>query len=95
MASKELNENIDLNVSIKTFGAIAAGLFMLIGVYFTLQADIAEAKLLPEQAPSDVSRMEYTLKDEMTRQAIFQTQKDLDEVKHSIDKINQKLDDMR
>jgi len=45
---KELNENTGFNVSIKTLIAIGAAMATVIGMWFMLQADIAEAKLLPE-----------------------------------------------
>ena len=45
--AKELNENTTLNISIKTLAGIAALIFTLVGMWFTLQADIAEAKELP------------------------------------------------
>ena len=41
---KELNENTGFNVSIKTLMAIGFGMATIIGMWFALQADIAEAK---------------------------------------------------
>ena len=48
---KELNENTGFNVSIKTLAGIGAAMATVIGMWFVLQADIAEAKLLPEPTP--------------------------------------------
>ena len=62
--SKELNEDTSLNISIKTLIAIGAGMASLIGMWFALQADIEEAKLLPEP---EISRTEYDLKDQLIR----------------------------
>ena len=45
--TKELSEDSKFNISIKTLVGIGVGLSMLIGMYFTLQADITEAKELP------------------------------------------------
>ena len=45
--AKELNEDTSFKISVKTLIAIGAGLSALIGMWFTLQADIAEAKELP------------------------------------------------
>ena len=42
--AKELNEDTTLKLSIKTLGGIAILIFTLVGMWFTLQADIAEAK---------------------------------------------------
>ena len=50
---KELNEDTSFKVSIKTLAGIAALIFTLVGMWFTLQADINEAKELP--APPDYS----------------------------------------
>ena len=39
--AKELNEETSFNISIKTLAGIAALIFTLVGMWFTLQADIA------------------------------------------------------
>ena len=46
--AKELNEDTSFKISLKTLGGIAVLIFTLVGMWFTLQADIAEAKELPE-----------------------------------------------
>ena len=51
--AKELNEDTGFTVSIKTLGGIGFAMATLIGMWFTLQADIAEAKELP--LPPDTS----------------------------------------
>ena len=53
--AKELSEDSKFNISIKTLISIGVGLSLAIGMYFTLQADIAEAKELPV---TQVSRTE-------------------------------------
>ena len=45
--AKELNEDTGFTVSIKTLAGIGVALATVIGMWFTLQADIAEAKELP------------------------------------------------
>ena len=55
--AKELNENTGFNVSIKTLIAIGFGMASLISMWFMLQADIAEAKTLPEPTEAEVTRM--------------------------------------
>ena len=65
--SKELNEDTSFKISIKTLIAIAIALSTLIGMYFTLQADIEEAKELPVPPPPDVTRMEFDMKDKKMR----------------------------
>ena len=93
--AKELSEDSKFQISIKTLGGIAAGLSVLIGMWFTLQADIAEAKELPTPPPSEVTRMEFDMKDQLVRQTIMSTQEDVAEIKDDLDRIVQKLDDLR
>jgi|TARA_R100001591_G_scaffold505_8_gene1221 hypothetical protein len=89
--AKQLNEDTSFKISIKTLGGIAALIATLVGMWFTLQADIAEAKELPEPLPPDVTRMEFDMKDQMIRQTIMTTQEDVQEIKKSIEKIEEKL----
>ena len=89
--AKELNEDTGFNVSIKTLIAIGFAMATIIGMWFALQADIAEAKELPEPPPAEVTRMEFDMKDQMIRQTIITTQEDVKEIKKSIEKIEDKL----
>ena len=58
-----------------------------------LQADIAEARELPVIPPDEVTRMEFNMKDQMIRNTILDTQKDVEEIKKSLEKIEDKLYD--
>ena len=89
--TKELNEDSGFKVSIKTLIGIGAGMATIIGMWFMLQADIAEAMVSPEPLPPDVTRMEFDMKDQMIRQTIITTQEDVKEIKKSIEKIEDKL----
>ena len=91
--AKELNEDTGFQVSIKTLIAIGFAMATIIGMWFALQADIAEAKELPAPLPPDVTRMEFDMKDQMIRQTIMTTQEDVQEIKKSIEKIEDKLFD--
>jgi flavodoxin len=53
-----------------------------------MQADIAEAKELPKP---EISKTEYELKDELIRNTIMDTQEDVEEIKETIDKIDERL----
>ena len=90
--AKELNEDTSFKVSIKSLVGIGLGMATLIGMYFTLQADIAEAKTLPEPPAPEVTRMEFDMKDQMIRQTILTTQEDVKEIKEDILRIEQKID---
>ena len=56
--AKELNENSGFNISIKTLSGIAAVIATVVGMWFALQADIAEAKELPAPPDPEVTRLE-------------------------------------
>ena len=85
---KELNEDSKFQISIKSLIAIAVGIFTLVGFYYTLQADIEEAKELPKP---EVSRTEYDLKDQLIRETILNTEKKVDENGKTLDKIGERL----
>ena len=93
--TKELNEDTTLKLSIKTLGGIAVLIFTLVGMWFTLQADIAEAKELPLPVPPEITRMEYDMKDQLIRQTIMTTQEDVTEIKEDIKRIEEKIDKLR
>jgi len=89
--AKELNEDTGFQVSIKTLIGIGAAMATVISMWFMLQADIEEAKILPEPPAPDVTRMEFDMKDQMIRNTIMTTQKDVEEIKKSMEKIEDKL----
>ena len=82
-----------LQLSLKTLGGVAFLIATLVGMWFTLQADINEAKKLPEPPAPEVTRMEYDMKDQLVRQTIMDTQKDVEEIKKTLEKIEDKLYD--
>ena len=89
--AKELNEDTGFKISIKTLIGIGAAMATVISMWFMLQADIDEAKELTVAPPPDVTRMEFDMKDQMIRQTIITTQEDVQEIKKSIEKIEDKL----
>ena len=93
--AKELSEESKIQVSLKTLGGIAALIATLVGMWFTLQADIAEAKELPEPPPPDITRMEYDMKDQLIRQTIMSTQEDVKEIKEQMIRMEEKIDKLR
>ena len=93
--AKELNEDTSVKVSVKTLGGIAVLIFTLVGMWFTLQADIEEAKALPIAPPPDVTRMEYDMKDQLIRQTIMTTKEDVDEIKTDLRRLEEKIDQLK
>ena len=92
--AKELNEDTSFKISIKTLIAIGAGLSALIGMWFTLQADIAEAKELPVAEP-EVTRMEFDMKDQMIRQSIINTEANVKKLEERMIRMEDKIDKLR
>ena len=86
--AKQISEETKVTLDLKTLGAIGAGIVTLAGMWFALQADIAEAKELP--APV-IDRIEYDLKDELIRQTILDTQEDVEAMREQLDKIDERL----
>jgi hypothetical protein len=89
--AKELNEDTGFVLSIKTIIGLGFAVATIAGMWFTLQADIAEAKELPAPPDPEVTRMEFDMKDQMIRNTIMNTQEDVQEIKKSIEKIEEKL----
>jgi Mg2+ and Co2+ transporter CorA len=93
--AKELNEDYGFKISIKTLVGIAIGITTVVSFWFAQQAQINELRAEIEEAkelPSpNISRTEYELKDELVRQTILDTQEDVDEIKESLDRIEDKL----
>jgi len=84
----KVSENTELTLDLKSIGIIVAGAISLAGMYFTLNAEIELAKKLPE--PS-ISRTEYDLKDQLIRETIENTAKQVEENSNKLDKIDEKL----
>ena len=80
--AKQIGEDTKVTLDLKTIGMIVTFVVMLAGMWFTLQADIAEAKELREPG---IDRSEYDLKDELIRQTIMDTQEDVDKILEKID----------
>ena len=90
MATK-IGENTNITVDLKTIGMIVGFTITIASLYFVMQADIAEAKELPRP---EISKLEYDLKDELIRATIMDTQDDVEEIKETIKKIDQRLYEM-
>ena len=65
----KVSENTSVQLDLKTIIAIISITASFVGMYYTLQEDIAEAKTLP---PTEVTRLEYELKEEWNEDMIMQ-----------------------
>jgi len=67
--STKISENTNIQLDLKTVVAIIMVTASFVGMYYTLQADIEEARKLP---PIEVTRLEYELKEEWNEDMIMQ-----------------------
>ncbi len=67
LMSTKISENTNVTLDLKTVIAIITITASFVGMYYTLQADIEEAKKLP---PIEVERLEYDLKEQWNEQNI-------------------------
>lgn len=103
--AKELNEDTGFQISIKTLIGIGFAIATVVGMWFALQADIAEAKALPknewnpdweDKLPDpDITRMEFDMKDQNIRITIQNTEKAVDELKQWLIRMEEKIDKLR
>ena len=89
--ANEISEKTKITIDLKTIGLVVGGLVMMIGMWFTLQQDIAQAKELPIP---EISKMEFDMKDELIRQTIMDTQEDVEEIKETLNKMDERLYDL-
>ena len=89
--TKELNEDTSFKISLKTLGGIAVLIFTLVGMWFTLQADINEAKELPKP---EISKMEFDMKDKMVRDAVLNTEKNVLKLEERMIRMEDKMDQL-
>jgi len=80
----ELGKNTKLTLKLETIASVIVTIVMVVGVYFSLLGEIAEAKELPVP---EVGRTEYDLKDQMIRDTIMNTQDDVEEIKEDVKNI--------
>ena len=81
-----VGKDTKFTLSIETAVSIAVTIFMVVGLWFNLQADIEEAKKLPEPP---ISRTEYDLKDQMIRNSILNTEEKVEKLEDKVDDIKE------
>jgi len=84
----QIGEETKVILDLKTIGMIIGFVISLATMYFTLKSDIALAMTLPEPP---IDRVEYDLKDELIRETIMNTQEDVEEIKETLEKIDERL----
>jgi len=75
----KIGENTEFKLDLKTIISIVVFTSTIMGMYYTLESDIEEAKKLP---PSEIQRLEYDLKQEWQTDHIEDLDEKVDEILH-------------
>ena len=95
---ENLTSDTKFSLSIKEIIAAAIGFSSLIGMYFTLQAQIQTAMELPKP---EIQKVEFEYKDKLIRSTIEKidadvttVKEDVNEIKNSLGKMDERLYEM-
>ena len=95
---ENLTSDTKFSLSIKEIIAAAIGFSSLIGMYFTLQAQIQTAMELPKP---EIQKVEFEDKDKLIRSTIEKidadvttVKEDVNEIKNSLEKMDERLYEM-
>ena len=86
--STKISENTSVQLDLKTVIAIISITASFVGMYYTLQADIEEAKTLP---PIEVTRLEYELKEEWNEEMIMQLKEAVEVLEETQDILKEEI----
>ena len=86
--STKISENTNIQLDLKTVVAIIMVTASFVGMYYTLQADIEEAKTLP---PIEVTRLEYELKEEWNEDMIMQLKNQVEVLEETADILKEEI----
>tara|TARA_R100001509_G_C4861675_1_gene213604 strand:+ start:599 stop:916 length:318 start_codon:yes stop_codon:yes gene_type:complete len=98
--AKKISEDTEVKLDLKSIGLLVGGVISLASMWYTLQGDIAEINNKVESINGDefVQKLEFSLKDELTRTTVMQIQQmtetlkeDIKENKEAIEKNSEKL----
>jgi hypothetical protein len=86
--STKISENTNIQLDLKTVVAIIMVTASFVGMYYTLQADIEEARKLP---PIEVTRLEYELKEEWNEDMIMQLKEAVEVLEETQDILKEEI----
>lgn len=86
--AQKISENTEFTLDLKTIGMIVGFTISLVSMYFVLKADIA---LAMERPVPEVTKTEFTYKDQIIRDAIMTTQEDVKEMKEILAKLEERV----
>ena len=88
LMSTKISENTNIQLDLKTVVAIIMVTASFVGMYYTLQQDIEEAKKLP---PIEVTRLEYELKEEWNEEMIIQLKDQVEMLEQTQDILKEEI----
>lgn len=81
----KISEGTEFKIDIKTVISIIVVTSMFVGMYYTLQSDIEEARKLPK---ATIDRIEYDLKREWLEKHIMRSEEDIDALETKLDALS-------
>lgn len=84
----KIGENTEFKLELKTIISIIVLTSTFMGMYYTLQGEIEQAKKMP---PAEIERMEYDLKQEWQTKHIEDLEEKIDEILHWCREVDGKL----
>jgi len=84
----KIGENTEFKLDLKTIISIVVFTSTIMGMYYTLESDIEEAKKLP---PAEVERLEYDLKRQWTEGHILALELKVKELEADVKQIDKKM----
>ena len=84
----KIGENTEFKLELKTIISIIVITSTFMGMYYTLQGDIEEAKTLP---PAQIERLEYDLKREWMEAHILNLEKEVKDLKQELKQVEKQL----
>ena len=85
----KISENTEFKIDIKTVIGIIMFTTTIVGMYYTLQEDIAQAKTLP---PVEVTRLEYELKEKWNEEMIIDLKERVEMLEQVDDVVFEEID---
>ena len=84
----KIGENTEFKLDLKTIISIVDFTSTIMGMYYTLESDIEEAKKLP---PAEVKRLEYDLKQQWTKDHIITLELKVKELEADVKQIDKEI----
>jgi|TARA_R100000030_G_scaffold69389_1_gene53174 hypothetical protein len=89
--AQKISEDTNVTLDLKTIGMIVGFTVSLVTMYFSLKADIANAAELPKP---EVTQVEFSYKDQLTRTVVEGVQADMTTIKEDVKEIKLQLEKM-